>query len=58
MIKCTECLGRKKHACMALYSDGHVAELVYAYASGAYVARLGGSSPLMPTSYKVTGRMQ
>ena len=29
--------------------SGHVAELVYAYASEAYVARLGGSNPLMPT---------
>ncbi len=28
---------------------GHVAELVYAYASGAYVARLEGSSPSVPT---------
>lgn len=28
---------------------GHVAELVYAYASEAYGAILGGSNPLMPT---------
>ena len=45
---------------------GHVAELVYAYASGAYVARLEGSNPSMPTvlfravvyrSYASFGRM-
>jgi hypothetical protein len=30
---------------------GHVAELVYAYVSEAYGAILGGSSPLMPTTY-------
>ena len=30
---------------------GHVAELVYAYASGAYGAILGGSNPLVPTAF-------
>src|SRR3989344_2582435 len=34
---------------IVLSLNGHVAELVYAYASEAYAARLGGSNPLVPT---------
>jgi ribosomal protein S18 acetylase RimI-like enzyme len=32
---------------------GHVAELAYAYASEAYLARVGGSNPLVPTMFNL-----
>ncbi len=37
------------HAWFTQVGKGHVAELVYAYVSEAYVARLGSSSLPMPT---------
>lgn len=48
----SENTGGKKRADMAQCIRGHVVELVYTYASGAYASRLGGSSPLMPTGKK------
>ena len=41
--------GGKSWKLSVCYSSGHVAELVYAYASEAYPVRVGSSSLPMPT---------